>query len=60
VTDAQVLHTGLREVDVHVPAAVDDRGHAQRVIGQERAHMVEARDDELAQVYPGKGSKRAG
>jgi hypothetical protein len=48
VADHQIAGRGGLQVDVHVPAGVDDRGQAGRLVGDQRREVTEALDRELA------------
>ncbi len=49
--DPDVELTGRREIDVDVPARVDDRGDAGDIVGDERRQMPEPLDPELADLH---------
>ena len=56
VGDPQIVRPCGVEVDVDVPARVDDRGHAGGLVGDERREMAETVDHELTEQHRAEGT----
>ena len=52
VGDADIEVAGRREINIDVPAWIDDRGDAGALIGDEGRQMTQPFDPELADLHP--------